>query len=101
MKYILLVVALLIPQLASSQTAFVLNDSQWLSIIDSTADAALEGGMAGMTLAYEVYNGQDTTNKTLLEKITLVRWHYRLSNNWYIGLHFISNSCRLFYFCFT
>lgn len=76
MKYILLLSALLIPQFASSQNAFVLSDSQWLSIIDSTSDAALEGSMVGMLMAYEMYDAQDTTDKTLVEKIKLVRWYY-------------------------
>ena len=76
MKYIFLLSVLLIPQFTPAQTAFTLSDSQLLSIIDSSSDAALEGGMVGMLMAYEIYDAQDTTDKTLVEKIKLIRWYY-------------------------
>lgn len=77
MKYIFLLSALLIPQFSSPQNAFVLTDNQLLGIIDSTSDAAFEGGMAGMILAYEMYDLQDHSEETtIVQKIKQVRWQY-------------------------
>lgn len=76
MKYIFLLSALLIPQFSSPQSAFALTDSQLLGIMDSTSDAAFEGGMAGLILAYEMYDLQDHSEETITQKIKQIRWQY-------------------------
>lgn len=76
MKYLFLLTALLIPQFSSPQSAFALNDNQLLGIMESTCDAAFEGGMAGMVLAYEIYDLQDHSEETITQKIKQIHWHY-------------------------
>jgi hypothetical protein len=76
LKYIFLVLALLIPKFLLPQSAFALTDNQLLGIMDSTSDAALEGSLAGLILAYEMYDLQDHSDETITQKIKQIRWQY-------------------------
>lgn len=75
MKYIFLTLALAAPVL-EAKNVFVLNDYQVVNMIDSSCDAALEGSLIGLELAYEMYTHEDHADKTLLEKIKAFRWQY-------------------------